>query len=178
MKWAEDNIFNAHAYFYAEKIAYLPYTMYYYRNNPQGVTKKFDDNFENHVAVVNERLSDCLHELYPGDKEAEEQYKYNRVICLLLDGIRLKFFNSNNKRPAGIRKKEFFDFIDTEPYKSAVDGFKFNNLDRSGWIVLMALVKKRSFIGLNILHHNTFLYNSVMGVARRIASAKKKLQSK
>ena len=40
-KKAQDAVFNTEAYFHAERIAYLPYIMYYYRGNPQGI-KEFN----------------------------------------------------------------------------------------------------------------------------------------
>ncbi|MCR4718166.1 MAG: glycosyltransferase [Firmicutes bacterium] len=158
-KKAQDSVFNTYAYFYAEKIAYLPYTMYYYRKNMQGITKRYSADFTEMARSLISHHYDCMKNLYPDDKEVEDIYKKYRVISLTLDSMKLNFFHKDNPNPKNVRKEGFMDFINSEPFKSAVDDFDLESCDWWGWRLPIEFAKKRNFGMLDFAFKHGFLFS-------------------
>ena len=151
VKKAQDSVFNGEVYCHAKKIAYLPRVMYYYRNNPQGITKRYCADYEALVRPLIAAQRACLQRCFPGDRAAEDQYIIHRVISFLLDGLRLDFCHPDNKKPKAQRKKELFAFAETAPFRQAIDRFDPDRTDRPDWAVQILLLRKRRFAALDFL---------------------------
>ncbi len=144
-KKAQDSVFNTEVYACAKKIAYLPYTMYYYRKNPMGITKRYsEDNIKTINTVLQNQLS-CMQKVYPDDEEVMRLYRRNRLIVLTIDRMRLDIFHKDNPKPYKTRRAEFLQLLETEPYKSAIVEFDFAGNDRRWWMLPMEYARRRNF---------------------------------
>ena len=167
-KKAQDSVFNTHAYFKAKKIGYLPYTMYYYRKDMQGITQRYSADF---TAMANSLINhhyNCIQTLYDSDPQVEKIYKNNRMITLTIDSMRLNFFHPNNPKSRRERKKEFLEFVNTEPYKSAVNDFDTKACDWWGWRLPILYAKKKRFNMLDIIFKHDNIFRLIGGVTSRI----------
>ena len=144
-KKAQDSVFNAQVYACSEKIAYLPYTMYYYRKNPMGITKRYSaDNAKNIDTIIRNQL-DCMQKIYPDDEEVKKLYLRNRLVALTIDRMRLDIFHKDNPKPRNVRIAEFKELLDTEPYKSAINEFDFGESDKRWWMLPMEYARRKNF---------------------------------
>ena len=163
-KKAQDSVFNTYAYFYAKKISYLPYTMYYYRKDMQGITQRYNPDLTQTSISLIKHHRVCMEKLYPGDIEVEKKYKNNRLVALTVDSMRLNILHKDNPKPKEVRKQEFLDFINTEPFKSAI--IDYDSTDAWwGWIATITLAKKQRFAALDFFfkHWRLFqLYGSLL----------------
>ena len=167
-KKAQDSVFNAYAYYYAEKIAYLPYTMYFYRNNPQGITRRYSEDLpEIYRALVGHHLN-CIRRFYPDDADVENCYRNHRIIAIVVDNLRLNFFHKNNPKDRQTRKKDFNAFIEEEPYKSAIRCFDPKASGRWEWRLPISLVQKKRFAALDLIIRNDTLFMRCCGMDRRL----------
>ncbi|MBO4898021.1 MAG: glycosyltransferase family 2 protein [Clostridia bacterium] len=167
-KKAQDSVFNTKAYFAAKKIGYLPYKMYYYRKDMQGITQRYNADF---TVVANSLIGhhfDCIKTLYNSDPEVLKAYKSNRMISLTIDSMRLNLFHPNNPKSRKERKKEFCDFINTEPYKSAIAEFDLKGCDWWGWRLPILYAQKKKFAMLDIIFKHDSIFRLLGGVTSRI----------
>ena len=157
-KKAQDGVFNTTAYFLADKIAYLPYVMYYYRKNEEGITQRYSKDFTGIIKSLINWDYKNINELYGGDAEVEALYKKYKVTALVLDSMRLNFFHKDNKKPKKVRKAEFSEFVETEPFKDAIWSFDLKNCDWWGWRLPIYYAKKKYFCLLELVfrHENIF----------------------
>lgn len=157
-KKAQDAVFNTASFFYAEKIAYLPYTMYYYRKNLQGITQRYSADFTQMAKSLVKHDYDSIEKLYKNDAEVLSLHKKYKMIALVIDNMRLNFFHKDNPKPREVRKSEFIEFINSEPFKSAILDFDLENCDWWGWRLPVSLAKKENFDALDFAfgHGNLF----------------------
>ena len=167
-KKAQDSVFNTYAYFKAEKIAYLPYTMYYYRKDMQGITQRYSADYTEMIRSLIKHHYKCMEQLYPDNTEVEKIYRSNRLMTFVLDGMKLNFFHKDNKNPRGVRKKDFIEFVSSEPFKSAIEDFDINDCNWWGWSVPIALAKKKNFALLDILFKHPIIFRLYGGVSSRL----------
>ena len=167
-KKAQDSVFNTDVYFYAKEIAYLPYVMYYYRVNQQGITQRYSADFPEMARSLIGHHRNCLDKLYPGDAEAEELYKSHRMISLALDSMRLNYFHRDNPNSRADRKKAFLEVADSEPYKSAIDAFDPKKSGRYEWDLAVRLAGKKRFAALDYLYKHDKVFRVLQGANGRI----------
>ena len=174
-KKAQDSVFNTYAYFCAGKIAYLPYTMYFYRKNMQGITKRYSADFTEMALSLIRHHYECIEKLYGGAGEVYALYRKYRVISLTLDGFRLNIFHKDNKKPKKVRKAEFIEFVETEPFKAAISEFDPDNCDWWGWRLPVYYAKKKKFSALEFAFKHEKLFGIYGGIDSRILKIKKRL---
>ena len=170
-KKAQDSVFNTYTYFTAKNIAYLPYKMYYYRKNASGITKRYSRDFVDMAQMLIGHHMDCIKKLYPDDAEVKKAYSDYRLMSLTLDAMKLKFFHKDNTEPKAVRKKEFLEFVESEPFKSAISDYKISKNDWWGWNLPILYVKKKNFTMLNfaIRHEKTFeIYGKAWSAIHKI----------
>ncbi len=172
-KKAQDSVFNTRAYYYAQKVAYLPYVMYYYRNNPQGITRRYSKDLVPVLQSLHGHLEACKNEYFPGDAEVEERYLNNRVMSMLIDCMRLNVFHKDNPHSKEERKQDFLNIIETEPYKSAIKCFDAQKSHREEWALPAILIKKKKFGKMDWLLTGDKRYNVCCGLYKRILKIKK-----
>ena len=165
-KKAQDSVFNTRAYYYAKRIAYLPYIMYYYRNNPEGITKRYSADLRGIFEMLDGHLEKCIEELYPDDADVRRRYNNHRVISMYMDYMRLNVFHKDNPKPKNERKQDFLSFIETEPYKTAIAEFDPKESDRWEWLYSVSLARKKRFID-----YNEGQFRIVNGVYQRVKKA-------
>lgn len=175
-KKAQDSVFNAYTYFCAEKIAYLPYTMYYYRNNAQGITKRYSADFAAMATSLVRHHETCIRTLYNDDPTVHSLYRNHRVISLTLDAMRLNFFHKDNKKPKSERKAEFTEFIRTEPFKSAIENFDLDACDWWGWRLPIRCAKQNRFGFLDYAFRHEKFFRLCGGVDTRLLRLKRRLR--
>lgn len=158
-KKAQDSVFNTYAYFCAKKIAYLPYPMYYYRKDMQGITQRYNPDFtQTSMSLINHHYR-CIDKLYPNDNDVAEKYKNYRLISLTVDSLKLNIFHPNNPKSKEERKSDFIEFINTEPFKSAINDYNSVNA-WWGWRIPIALAKKKRFGTLDFLFKHPRIFTA------------------
>ena len=148
-KKAQDSVFNTMTYYYAKDIAYLPYVMYFYRNNPEGITKRYSTDLREIFAMLDGHLENCMDKLYPNAAEARKRYNNHRVISMMMDYMKLNVYHKDNPKPKEERKKDFLSFIESEPYKTAIAEFDPKESGRWEWLYSVQLARKKKFINYN-----------------------------
>ena len=168
-KKAQDSVFNAEAYYRADRIAYLPYIMYYYRNNPRGITRRYSANLPEIFLSLIGHLEKGRQAFFPQDADVEERFKNHRIISIVVDNMRLNLFHKDNPKPKAQRKQEFLAFIETEPYKSAIRDFDAKKSNRWEWLLLVSLIRKKKFGTLDRFVGNDKAFYTLSGVYKRVA---------
>ena len=174
-KKAQDSVFNTLAYYYAEDIAYLPFVMYFYRHNMQGITCRYSADLPEVSASLIRHHRNCIEKLYPNDEKVEGKYMHYRLISTVMDNMRLDFFHKDNPKSRKIRKKEFLKFVESEPYKTAIEDFKPEKNGRYEWNSTITLIRKKNFDLLNILLRNDTLFQHLCGLDKRMARCLKRI---
>lgn len=168
VKKAQDSVFNGAAYFHAQKIACRPCVMYYYRNNPQGITKRYSADYEALIRPLLAAQRACLQRLFPGDPAVEALYLDNRVVSFVTDSLRLNYCHPDNPKPRTQRKAEFFAFAAKAPFQSAVQRFDFDRSDRITWAVQIRLIQKKRFAALDFLLKHPAVFSRVVNAVRSV----------
>ena len=168
-KKAQDSVFNTKAYFHAKNVAYLPYVMYFYRSNLQGITRRYNSDLPAVSKSLLGHLHNCIDALYKNDAGVEESYMQHRVLAVVVDNMRLHFFHKDNKNSREDREKEFLEFIDTEPYKTAIAAYDPKKSGRWEWHLPITLIQKKNFDKLDKIVANDNKFNKLCGIDKRIA---------
>ena len=167
-KKAQDSVFNTKAYYYAEKISHLPYVMYYYRNNPGGITRRYSADLPEIFAMLIGHFEKCIEAFYPGDEDVRKRFNNHRIISLVVDEMRLNVFHKDNPKPRAERKKDFLDFIGREPYSSAIAAFDPKESGRWEWLLTVSLIRKKRFAVLDAFVGNVKLFSLLSGAYKRL----------
>lgn len=167
-KKAQDSVFNTEVYYYAKRIAYLPYIMYYYRNNPGGITRRYSKNLEEIFEMLIGHFERCIDTYYPGDADVRKRFNNQRIMSVVMDNMRLNIFHKDNPKPKAQRKKEFLSFIEREPYKSAIADFDPKQSDRWEWLLVVSLIRKKKFSTLDMFVGNDKVFSYLSGIYKRI----------
>lgn len=168
-KKAQDAVFNTRAYYHAKRIAYLPYIMYFYRVNQGGITQRYTAELTDVLNSLLGHLENCKNEYYAGDSDVETRFMNHRVMAIVMDNMRLNIFHKNNPKPKEQRKKEFIEFIDSQPYNTAINSFNHKQSGRWEWLLPAKLIKKKKFASLDMFVGNAKAYNLLCGGYKRIA---------
>ncbi len=170
-KKAQDSVFNTRVYYHAKNIAYLPYVMYYYRNNQQGITRRYSKDLPEISQSLIRHHQNCIREYYPGDADVQERYQRNRIMSNLIDNMRLNIFHKDNPKPRKQRKQEFLAFIEAEPYKTAIRCFDAKKSGRWEWRLPVSLIQKKRFTLLNLFVGNDTAFSLLCGIDKRLHKA-------
>ena len=173
-KKAQDSVFNAQVYACSEKIAYLPYVMYYYRKNPMGITKRYSEDNAKTIDTIIKNQLDCMQKVYPDNDEVKNIYKRNRLVALTIDRMRLDIFHKDNPKPRKKRVAEFRQLLDTEPYKSAIDDFDLSQFDKRWWMLPMEYARRRNFTLVEMSFKYDKLFHLIGKVKISIGRMRKK----
>ncbi len=167
-KKAQDAVFNTEAYFHAERIAYLPYIMYYYRGNPQGITRRYSADLPQIYEALLKLLLADKQAFYPDDAQVDASFRNHRIMAIVIDNMRLNIFHKDNPLSKEQRKKDFLAFIEQEPYRSAIESFDPKASDRWEWLLTVKLLQKKNFSLLNLFAGNDILFNKLSGAYKRL----------
>ena len=168
-KKAQDSVFNTEVYYYAEKIFYLPYVMYFYRGNPQGITRRYSKELLPIFNSLLDWLGKDKNKFYPDDEDVDFRFLNHRIISITVDYMRLNIFHKDNPKSKEERKADFLAFIDTEPYKSAIAAFDPKASDRWEWLLVVKLIRKKNFSALDKFVGNDKAFGKLCGAYKRIA---------
>lgn len=167
-KKAQDSVFNTKAYYTAGHIAYLPYIMYFYRNNPQGITRRYSADLPEVQQSLMNHLRDCMLAYYPDDADVEARYRNHRVMSILMDLMRLNVFHKDNPKPREQRKQDFLSIIEAEPYQNAIRFFDPKASGRWEWRLPVSLIQKKKFELLDLFVGNDTAYRVLCGADKRL----------
>ena len=177
-KKAQDSVFNTQAYACANRIAYLPYVMYYYRKNPMGITKRYSDDNAKTIDTIIKNQLDCMQKVYPDNDEVLKLYKRNRLVALTIDRMRLDIFHRDNPKPRKTRVAEFKQLLNTEPYKNAIEEFDFGESDKRWWMLPMEYAHRKRFTLIEMSFKYNKLFHIIGKAEINIARMKNKLRTK
>ncbi|MBE6818641.1 MAG: glycosyltransferase [Ruminococcaceae bacterium] len=172
-KKAQDAVFNTEVYYHAASIAYLPYVMYFYRGNPQGITRRYSADLPQIYRRLLSLLSADKERFFAGDAAVEESYRNHRVMAVVIDNMRLNIFHKDNPLSKEERKKAFLAFIEEEPYRSAIADFNAQKSGRYEWLLTVKLIRKKRFALLNLFVGNDRAFNMLSGAYKRLAAKSK-----
>ena len=167
-KKAQDSVFNTKAYYYAKRIAHLPYVMYYYRNNPSGITRRYSANLPEIFQMLIKHFEDCIDAFYKDDADVRKRFQNQRIMSIVMDNMRLNIFHKDNPKSKQQRKEEFLSFIDSEPYQSAIAGFDPKQSDRWEWLLVVSLIRKKRFATLDRFVGNDRVFRLLSGAYKRL----------
>lgn len=167
-KKAQDAVFNTETYYYAENIEYLPYVMYFYRGNPQGITRRYNKDLPEVYAKLLGLLSADKEKFYSGNEDVDMRFRNHRIVASAVDNMRLNFFHKDNPKPKQQRKEEFLAFIEQEPYKSAINGFDAVTYNRREWLLIVKLMQKKRFNTLDKFVGNDRAFRLLCGAYKRL----------
>lgn len=168
-KKAQDSVFNTRAYYAAQKIAYLPYVMYYYRNNPQGITRRYSADLPEVEQSLLRHLDDCMQALFPDDADVRARYLNHRITAMLVDLMRLHVFHKDNPQTREQRKQAFLSLIGTEPYATAIRRYDPKASGRWEWHLPITLMRKKRFAVLDAFMGNDAAFRVLCGADKRLA---------
>jgi glycosyltransferase involved in cell wall biosynthesis len=167
-KKAQDSVFNTMAYYAAKRIAHLPYILYFYRNNPGGITRRYSADLRAIFEMLIGHFETCIEALYAGDADVRRRFNNQRIMSIVMDYMRLNVFHKGNPKPKAQRKEDFFSFIDSEPYKSAIADFDPKTSDRWEWLLVVSLIRKRKFDTLDRFVGNDKAFRILSGAYKRL----------
>ena len=168
-KKAQDSVFNTETYYYAKKIAYLPHVMYFYRGNPQGITRRYSKDLLPVFKSLLDWLDKDKEKFYAGDSDVELRYSNHRIISVTVDYMRLNIFHKDNPKSKEERKADFLAFIEQEPFKSAIASFDPKASDRWEWLLTVKLIRKKNFSALDKFVGNDKAFAKLSGAYKRVA---------
>ena len=168
-KKAQDSVFNTEAYYHAKHIAYLPYVMYFYRGNPQGITRRYNKDLPEVYGKLLGLLSADKDRFYSGDSDVEARFSNHRVVASAIDNMRLNIFHRDNPKSKEQRKAEFLAFLEEEPYKSAIAAFDAKTFNRQEWLLVVKLMRKKHFSVLDKFVGNETAFSKLSGAYKRIS---------
>ena len=167
-KKAQDAVFNTETYYKAEKIEYLPFVMYFYRGNPQGITRRYSKDLPKVYQSLLRLLGDDKEKFFEGDADVNARFCNHRVIACTVDMMRLNIFHKDNPKTKAERKADFLAFIEEEPYKSAIAGFDAKTYNRPEWLLVIKLIRKKRFGALDMFVGNDKAFNILCGAYKRL----------
>lgn len=167
-KKAQDSVFNTKAYYAAKSIGYLPYVLYFYRNNPGGITRRYSANLREIFAMLIGHFETCIEAYYAGDDDVRRRFYNQRLMSIVMDMMRLNIFHKDNPKSKAERKADFVSFIESEPYKSAIAAFDPKQSDRWEWLLTVSLIRKKRFATLDRFVGNDRAFRILSGAYKRL----------
>lgn len=168
-KKAQDSVFNTEAYYRAEKIAYLPYVMYFYRGNPEGITRRYSADLPLYIKSLLTLLKEQQQRFFPDDADVDARMRNHRIMACIIDNMRLNIFHKDNPKSKKQRREEFLSFIEEEPYKSAIAAFDAKTYRRQEWLFIVRQIRAKRFFVLDAVVSNDRRFNVFSGVYKRLA---------
>lgn len=168
-KKAQDSVFNTEVYYHAKKIAYLPYVMYFYRGNPEGITRRYSADLPLYIQSLLTLLKEQQQRLFPCDADVDGRMKNHRVMACIIDNMRLNIFHKDNPKSKKQRREEFLSFIEEEPYKSAISAFDAKTYRRQDWLFAVRQIRAKRFFVLDAVVSNERRFSIFGGVYKRLA---------
>ena len=167
-KKAQDAVFNTQAYFYAKNIEFLPYIMYFYRVNEFGITQRYTESLTEVLCMLLGHLNNCKKKLFEEDEDVEKRFVQHRILASVVDNLRLNFFHKDNKKSKEVKKREFLEFVQTEPFKTALETYDPSFSGRWEWHLPLTLAKRRSFGLLRLFVSNPKIYRLSCALDKRV----------
>lgn len=173
LKLAEDSLFNASVYLAHPNTVVYPRQIYYYRQNPQSVTQRYNSNVKNLTA----RYLNAI-ESFIADNKLPVRAEFIKYRCIraMLDNFNCDIFHRDNPKTHRERKNDFIHLLNSEPYKTAllkaVPGDYANHRMR----LAIILAKKRLFTVLDVCFHHNYIFRLYGGIAYRIKKVKRNIK--
>lgn len=166
LKAAEDSLFTTGLCAVFPRTAILSQPLYYYRNNPDSVTNKYDENSRAVTDAYLEKIRRFIGEKLSGDKKITEYFYRYRCNLAVIDNFERNIFHRDNKKPIRERKREFLKLVSEKPY---IDGLKYAGECevKKNRLVLTLAVKKR-FFAINFAYRCSFIFRLYGGIYRRM----------
>lgn len=168
-KKAQDAVFNTEVYYHAKRIAYLPYVMYFYRGNPDGITRRYSADLPVYIKSLLTLLREQQQRFFPDDADVDARMNNHRIMACIVDNMRLNLFHKDNPKSKKQRREEFLSFIEEEPYKSAIRAFDAKTYRRQEWLFTVRQIRAKRFFILDAIVSNDRRFNIFSGVYKRLA---------
>lgn len=114
----DDGLFMLNVFEYAERVAYISVSTYYYRIVDTSITHGFKSDIMQRYSNVFSAL-----EKFMSDTDKDEDFRkayYVRVYAYLNKSMDVYFLNANNKKSKKERYNEFRETLKSDPYKTAL----------------------------------------------------------
>lgn len=168
LKKSQDTVFNSQAFYYCKSLGYLENTLYLYRQNPLSVCSRYGADLDKTFAKCFECDKNNADALFPDDEDVKNKlYKY-KVIWNIVENFRLNIFHRDNPKPRKIRKNDFINFVNSQPYKAFFENFDFNSYDWRERKLVLRLAKNKNFAILDFLYKHPVWFKIYGGVLSRL----------
>lgn len=168
IKKSQDTVFNSQAFYYCKILGYTADVLYLYRQNPKSVCSRYSADLDKTFAKCFECDKINAQTLYPDDKDVMQKlYKY-KVIWNIVENFRLNIFHRDNPKPRKMRKLDFINFVNGEPYKTFFENFDFNSYDWRERKLILRLAKNKNFAVLNFMYKHPVRFKIYGGITNRI----------
>ena len=110
----------------------------------------------------------CIEAFYPGDVDVRTRFNNQRIMSIVMDNMRLNIFHKANPKSKAQRKEDFLNFIESEPYKSAISEFDPKQSERWEWLLVVSLIRKKRFAVLDMFVGNDKAFRLLSGAYKRL----------
>lgn len=176
LKKAEDSLFYANVYYFADKALYENKIIYYYRRNPMSVTNRYNPDFKKITDNYVKEIYKQKEKLYPEREDVTELYYRYRVTSAVIDNMQLVIFHKNNKEKAKKRRVMFLELLDEEPYKTALSRDDIKNYANYERRLALLLAKKKRFYTLDFAYKHNLVFRIYGFTQNKLRILKEKLR--
>lgn len=125
LRRSQDVIFNLYAFNFAKSVSYVPTSGYYYRMDNESLSRGYNTKTSERMTLT---AKACV-EFFERNSDLDiEDSIYNFCRRCLRNIIIQDYLNDNNKKSFWVRRNEFRNVINSEPFKKAFSfNFKYQN---------------------------------------------------
>lgn len=176
LKTAEDSLFHAALFLENPKVAVCNVTAYYYRQNPESVTRRYDPDSKAvtdcYLAVIHDFITDRL-------KDAQwvlADFQKYRCVFAVFDNFDRNLFHPQNPKPIGERKRAFDALLHAAPYDKAMACARPSEYENHEAALKVFLTKRHMFFVLDFCYKNRLIVKIYGGLRHRIQKFKRSVK--
>lgn len=154
VRFAEDAIFHLYSTEYADRIVYLNYNFYHYRDTEGSMVNSYRDNADKEQLGVMQHMWDFSRDCEKGERFIKKMYLLAFISMQMC--IWQKFFNLDNPEQSYIKnRKECKKCFESFPYNKALEMVDFGQLRRNQKIkyILLKLRMYKTIVFLRNLYN-------------------------
>lgn len=173
LKTAEDSLFHAALFLENPKVAVCNATAYYYRRNPESVTRRYDPDSKAVTDCYLAVIRDFITKRFEDAPSVIADFQKYRCVFAVFDNFDRNLFHPKNPKPIRVRKRAFDALLHTAPYDKAIENAKASEYENHEAAFKVFLTKRHMFLLLNFCYKNRLIFKIYGGVRHRIQKCKR-----
>lgn len=173
LKTAEDSLFHAAVFLENPRTAVLKTTAYYYRQNPDSVTHRYDPDSKAVTDCYLAVIRDFITKRFEDAPSVIADFQKYRCVFAVFDNFDRNLFHPKNPKPIRVRKQAFDALLHTAPYDKAIENAKASEYENHEAAFKVFLTKRHMFLLLNFCYKNRLIFKIYGGVRHRIQKYKR-----